>query len=56
MYKVTKGNLSMILKSKADIDLAIKDGFMLDGEVNEQYEVINAKPFEQKVPTKKAKK
>ena len=42
MYKLTKGAVSRIRKTKAEARALIKDGYTLDGEVNENYEIINA--------------
>jgi hypothetical protein len=44
MYKLTKGAVSRIRKTKAEARELIKDGYTMDGEVNENYEIINAHP------------
>lgn len=44
LYKLTKGSLSRIRKNKAGIDELKEDGYTLDGEVNEKYEIIDANP------------
>lgn len=40
MYKLTKGSVSRIRKTKEEARALIKDGYTLDGEVNDKYEVI----------------
>ena len=57
LYKLTLGTLSRIRKTKKEIDELIEQGYTLDGEVNEKYEVINANPVfdAQKPKTKKQK-
>ena len=54
LYKLTKGPLSVIRTTKAAVDEAIADGYKLDGECNERYEIIDADPF--KEPEHKHKK
>ena len=44
LYKLTLGTLSRIRKTKKEIDELIEQGYTLDGEVNEKYEVIDANP------------
>ena len=57
LYKLTLGTLSRIRKTKKEIDELIEQGYTLDGEVNEKYEVIDANPVfdAQKAKTKKQK-
>ena len=45
LYKLTKGTISVIRTTKDSVDEAIADGYKLDGEVNERYEIIDADPF-----------
>lgn len=45
LYKLTKGTISVIRTDKASVAEAVKDGYRLDGEVNEAYEVVNPVPF-----------
>lgn len=54
LYKLTKGTVSVIRNSKAAVDEAISNGYKLDGECNERYEIIDADPF--KEPEHKHKK
>lgn len=57
LYKLTLGTLSRIRKTKKEIDELIEQGYTLDGEVNEQYEVINANPvFDAPKPKTKKQK
>jgi len=44
MYKLTKGAVSRIRKTKAEAKELMKDGYTMDGEVNEKYEIIDANP------------
>lgn len=57
LYKLTLGTLSRIRKTKKEIDELIEQGYTLDGEVNEKYEVIDANPVfdAPKAKTKKQK-
>ena len=43
-YKLTKGTLSRIRTNKKDIDALIKEGYVLDGKVNDKFEVIDDDP------------
>ena len=43
-YKLTKGTLSRIRTNKKDIDALIKEGYVLDGKVNDKFEVIDDVP------------
>ncbi len=57
LYKLTLGTLSRIRKTKKEIDELIEQGYTLDGEVNEKYEVINANPvFDTPKPKTKKQK
>lgn len=44
LYKLTKGTVSVIRMNLADVRKAEADGYKLDGEVNEAYEVTNPYP------------
>ncbi len=44
LYKLTLGTLSRIRKTKKEIDELLAEGYTLDGEVNDKYEVIDANP------------
>ena len=44
LYKLTKGTVSVIRVNHADVKQAEADGYKLDGEVNEAYEVVNPYP------------
>ncbi len=44
LYKLTLGTLSRIRKTKKEIDELVEQGYTLDGEVNDKYEVIDANP------------
>jgi hypothetical protein len=46
MYKLTKGSVSIIRQDEAGVKEAEANGYKLDGECNEAYEIINPKPFE----------
>lgn len=50
LYKLTKGSLSRIRSNEKDCKVLIKEGYSLDGEVDENYKVVGKEPF------KKAKK
>jgi len=57
LYKLTLGTLSRIRKTKKEIDELIEQGYTLDGEVNDKYEVINANPvFDAPKPKTKKQK
>ena len=56
LYKLTKGTVSVIRNSKAAVDEAIANGYKLDGECNERYEIIDADPFKEPEPEHKHKK
>jgi len=55
LYKLTKGALSVIRKTEAEVKEAEADGYKLDGECNGKYEVINPRPFEAKKSGKASK-
>jgi hypothetical protein len=44
LFKLTKETVSVIRKDREGVEGAQADGYALDGEVNEAYEVINAHP------------
>lgn len=44
IYKLTKGTLSRIRSKQEDINALIDDGYKLDGQVNDKYEIINDRP------------
>jgi hypothetical protein len=49
LYKLTKGTLSRIRTSRDECEKLIEDGYKLDGEVDNKYNVINPNPiFEEK--------
>ena len=52
LYKLTKGTVSVIRNSKAAVDEEIANGYKLDGECNERYEIIDADPFRERVQQK----
>ncbi len=57
LYKLTLGTLSRIRKTKKEIDELLAEGYTLDGEVNDKYEVINANPvFDAPKPKTKKQK
>ena len=57
LYKLTLGTLSRIRKTKKEIDELIEQGYTLDGEVNDKYEVIDANPvFDAPKPKTKKQK
>ena len=57
LYKLTKGTLSRIRKTKKEIDELLEQGYTLDGEVNEKYEVVDANPvFDAPKPKTKKQK
>lgn len=57
LYKLTLGTLSRIRKTKKEIDELLAEGYTLDGEVNEKYEVIDANPvFDAPKPKTKKQK
>lgn len=45
LYKLTKGTLSRIRTTKKECDDLIEQGYILDGEVDKDYKVINPYPF-----------
>ena len=53
LYKRTKGTLSRIRKTKKEIDELIEQGYTLDGECNDKYEITNPSPTFEKKRTKK---
>ena len=55
LYKLTKGTLSIIRTNKASVYDAEADGYKLDGEVNEAYEVINPSPFDEHASRKNSR-
>jgi hypothetical protein len=44
LYKLTKGTVSVIRKDRAGVEEAKANGYALDGECDEQYNVIDARP------------
>jgi len=53
LYKLTKGTVSVIRVNREGVRQAEADGYKLDGEVNEAYEVINPYPrFDEPEPAK----
>ena len=49
LYKVSKaGEASRIRSSKSEVLKLVKRGYTLDGEVDEEYNVIDADPFAKK--------
>ena len=57
IYNLTKGTLARIRKTIKEIDELIEQGYTLDGEVNEKYEVIDANPvFDAPKPKTKKQK
>jgi len=52
LYKLTKGTVSVIRNSKAAVDEAVANGYKLDGECNETYDIIDADPFRERVQQK----
>ena len=57
LYKLTLGTLSRIRKTKKETDELIEQGYTLDGEVNDKYEVIDANPvFDAPKPKTKKQK
>jgi hypothetical protein len=48
LYKLTKGTLSRIRKSEKECKDLMKDGYVLDGEVDKNYKVTNKDPFKKK--------
>lgn len=54
LYKLTKGSLSRIRTTEKDCKELIKQGYVLDGEVDNNYKVIKEDPF--KKVAKKVKK
>jgi hypothetical protein len=44
MYKLTKGSVSIIRQDEAGVKEAETNGYKLDGECNEAYEVTNSSP------------
>lgn len=44
MYKLTKGTLSRVREDQNGVQELLDKGYKLDGEVNDNYEVINANP------------
>lgn len=44
LYKLTKGTISVIRYDKKGVDEEISNGYALDGECDEKYEIINARP------------
>jgi len=43
-YKLTKGTLSRIRSDKEGVKELLNDGYILDGEVDKDYKVIDAYP------------
>ncbi len=58
MDKLTKGSVSRIRRTEAEVLELVGKGYRLDGEVDENYAVINDDPFGEEKPAKakKAKK
>jgi hypothetical protein len=53
LYKLTKGTISVIRQNREGVKQAEADGYKLDGEVNEAYEVVNPYPrFDDPAPAK----
>lgn len=48
LYKLTRGAVSVIRTCEEDVKEAIAYGYVLDGQVDENYNVINQRPFEAK--------
>ena len=57
LYKLTRKHESTICHNEQEIKLAQKQGYTLDGEVNDKYEVIDANPvFDAPKPKTKKQK
>jgi len=44
MYKLKRGSISIIRNTKRDIDEAVKEGYMLEGECDKDYNITNKNP------------
>ena len=56
LYKLTKDTLSRIRFDEAGVKQLLKEGYKIDGEVNEKYEVIDKYPTFSKPVVKRKKK
>ena len=45
LYKLTRGAVSVIRTNEEDVRQAIEYGYVLDGSVDEAYNVIDSNPF-----------
>ncbi len=55
LYRLTKGTLSRIRKTKEEVDKLIEQGYTLDGECDDKFEIINPNPVFD-APKKRTKK